>query len=166
MDDLERFGREFALDVNTLGCDVFTRRHYPEIPKSREYPIDAVIRQTGVDYFTCTVAYMLAHAIVEGYEEIVLHGMYHNTDSREYMIHKPCMEFWIGMALGMGRQLRISGETALCKPFVWQTPRYGYHPLTDGEIRAQRIMAAAYLAALGEARPLVGDQAAPTQKAG
>jgi hypothetical protein len=130
---------------NELGVPIYTRHHYPELPTSVQYPIDKVIAHFDLCYFTCTVSYMIAHAIYEGVEQITLTGMYHLTDSSEYMSHKACVEYWVGVAVGQGLDVTINGNTMLCRPFPWQAAKYGYTAQLN-EMLAIKTMQAAYMA--------------------
>ncbi len=60
----------------------------------------------GTDYFTSSICYMLAQAIYEGYEYILLLGCDMST-KLEYFIQKAGVEFWIGYALGLGRIVEV-----------------------------------------------------------
>jgi len=127
-DDERHFGKDFVDNVNKYDVHVVTRQKHEEIHKSDCYPLDDVMEFFGMEmpYFTCTAAYMLAQAISEGYDHIVLHGMYHIADSLEYMHHKPCVEYWVGQARGRGINVEMAKDCALGKPLSWQSPLYGY----------------------------------------
>lgn len=139
LDSLAGFKRhhpEFVQCVNDLGIPVYAQRRYEEIPMSREYPLLAVLRKMFGDipddelkkrgYFTSTIAYMLAHAIAENMEEIVLHRILVNAGSSEYLMQKSCLDFWCGVAVGRGHKLLISEDSNLCKPVPWEPRFYGY----------------------------------------
>lgn len=126
-DDHKLIDKNFVRRVNKHGCRVITRWHETELPKSEPYPLhDVVAALGGVEYFTCSVAYCIAHAIYEGWTDITLAGMYHPHDSQEYMHHKDCIHYWLGIAIGMGINLSIHGETMLLKPHLWESKLYGY----------------------------------------
>ena len=91
--------------------------HHPFIV---QYPVDAIIAR-HVDYFTSTIAFELALAIVEGFKEIALYGV-DLIVGQEYEHQRQCCEFWIGVAHGLGIKVRIPPQSALMK----QTHRYGY----------------------------------------
>jgi hypothetical protein len=151
-DSIENFHAEFVDDVNALGIPVYGRHAYPQLTNGRKFPLDEVMAEFwGVQYFTCTVAYMIAHALFEGYERITLNGMYHPMDSLEYMAAKPCVDFWCGVALGRGVNLEIRGETALCKPMPWDPSLYGYQYNGNGAL-ASATISAAYTACMNYPR--------------
>lgn len=129
MDDLKYFPSGYADELALLPehVRVFGTRHWPEIPRSEPYPIHEVLeRFHGHRYFVCTMAYMVAHAIYERFDEIVLAGCYWAADSAEYMQHKPCMDFWLGFAAGQGVNIDVWGPCSLCRPYIWEPPLYGY----------------------------------------
>jgi hypothetical protein len=74
-----------------------------------------------LDYFTSTVAFMIALAIDEGAKEIGLWGI-DLIVGDEYSYQKPCAEFWLGVAHGKNITVTLPHTSALCK----QSHRYGY----------------------------------------
>lgn len=118
---------EFVDKLNGLGVPVYCQRHYEEIPLSREFPLEEVVTTLGGRaYFTSTIAYMIAHAIYEGAGEITLHRLLVSQASAEYMTQKSCLDYWCGIAIGRGIQLRISEDSDLCRPVPWEPALYGY----------------------------------------
>jgi hypothetical protein len=145
------FHEEWVENLNALeGCRIITRQHYDEIPASEAYPLDDVIRFFGGhQYFTCTIAYMIAHAIYEGVDKISLVGMYHPTDSMEYLHHIACVNWWTAYALGSREvDIEVVGNTMIGKPYPWQPRCYGYMRQRN-EILANQTMSAAYRASIG-----------------
>lgn len=111
----------------------------PAFPSVRRYPVEDVVAKLGRDYFTSTVAYALALAISQDdVAEISLWGidLTHNT---EYAQQRPCAEYWIGRADGLGIKVTTHEDSALMK----QRFRYGCEPADDlcaqlkGAIRKQ-----------------------------
>jgi hypothetical protein len=150
MDDPVHFGKDVLENFNQLPEDVriIARKNWPEVPRSEPYPINHIVeRFGGITYFQCTAAYMMAHAIDEGFEQIELAGMYFIHDSMEYFHHKACMEWWLGMAAGMQIQVKIYGNTALCKSFPWASDMYGYK-IQMNECLANQTLACAYRSVL------------------
>lgn len=104
-----------------------------EIPQSVTYPIDRIIA-AHKDYFTSSIAYMIALALTEGFKTIHLYGI-DLVVGDEWDYQKPNAEFWIGVAHGMGVTVGIPRESALCK----QTWRYGYQSEPDSLIKITEI---------------------------
>ena len=63
--------------------------------------LDAMRDSTGEPYLSASIAYEIALAIYEGFEEIHLYGVDLNTDA-EYAWQKPVVEFLLGVAAGRG----------------------------------------------------------------
>lgn len=101
---------------------VYMIQAYDEYPCSLRYPIEDAIRLAGRDYFMSSVSYMMALAIMEGFEEIHLYGI-NLAIGDEYFYEKPNAEWWIGLAQGMGIKVFVPQASALLK----QYRRYGYH---------------------------------------
>lgn len=99
---------------------VYMIERVPGIPNSVRYPIERVMNGHP-DYFTSSVAFVIALAIQEGFKEIGLWGI-DLIVGDEYFYQKPCAEFWIGTAHGKGITVTLPHTTALCK----QSHRYGY----------------------------------------
>ena len=111
------------------------------IPTAVRYPIDACM-QLGADYFTSTVAFMIAWSIHQGYKEVALYGI-DLVVGIEYQEQRQCAEFWLGVAHGRGMTVRLPKQCALLK-HQW---RYGYQKepewlpvrLTDYEGRIKSL---------------------------
>jgi len=117
--------------LSLLNATVYLQEVHPDIPNSVRYPIEDVIQMLSDvdpyaegDYFASSVAFMLALAIYEQFEEIHLYGIDLLTDS-EYSHQRPNAEYLIGLARGMGRRVFVPKESAMLK-FSY---RYGYDDL-------------------------------------
>jgi len=96
------------------------------LPNSVRYPIERVIEDAGIDYFTSTVAFEVGLAMLEGFSEIALFGI-DLIVGTEYSVQKANLEFWLGMAHARGINVRIPSASALLK----QAYRYGYQREPD-----------------------------------
>jgi hypothetical protein len=92
-----------------------------QYPTSVRYPIEDAIRYAGRDYFTSTVAFMLALAAMEDFEEIHLYGI-NLAIGDEYFYEKPCAEWWLGYLAGKGIKIFVPHASSLLKQYL----RYGY----------------------------------------
>lgn len=119
-----------------LKCPVYLCHPHKDIPNGVEYPLDAVLKyfdifgegmapdiveQRDRAYFTNSISYMLALAIMEGFEEIHLFGV-NMAQSQEYAVQRPSCEFFLGWA--RGRNIKIYLPTVsdlLMSPYL-----YGY----------------------------------------
>lgn len=95
--------------IRASGCEFISSFAYPDIPLYKPYPIREIVHTFGTDYFVNTICYMIAYAIHSGVTSIDFYGVNQATGS-EYMYHKPCVEFWIGLALGQGVGITIHGD--------------------------------------------------------
>ena len=89
----------------------------------KNYPIEAVIDRFNTDYFSNTVDYAIALALLEGFNEIDLYGvnLMHFT---EYVYLKAGVEYWIGRAQGMGVKVSAFGDSSVLK--TRDGKMYGY----------------------------------------
>lgn len=88
-------------------------RYQAEIPNAVPYPKDAILAHFG-NYFTNTVSWMIALAIVGGYQDIGVFGIDMAQDS-EYAHQRPSCEFFLGWAAGAGIRLAIPKTSDLLK---------------------------------------------------
>jgi len=117
---------------------IYMQDTYPEIPASVRWPrreINEWTRRTfgnvEIDYFTSTPGEMLVQAIMEGYGTIMLCGI-DMMESGEYAYQRPGVEYWVGVARGLGAEVIIPTSSALCKASYV----YGYTepPVEHGKI--------------------------------
>lgn len=99
---------------------VYMQDKYEDVPMSERYPLeDALALTPGFSYFTSSVAYALALAILNGYKRIELYGVEMETGT-EYAHQRPGVAFLAGVAIGRGIEF-IHYSSGF-----WQVPLYGY----------------------------------------
>lgn len=83
-------------------------------PSGVRFPIEAIIERFGPEslYFTSSAPYMIAHALLEGYNRIEMYG-FEMAANEEYANQKPCAEFWLGVAIGAGCEIYLPPGNAL-----------------------------------------------------
>lgn len=69
---------------------------------------------TEVEYVTSTGAWMLLYALSLGATTIGLWGMNYEEQS-EYLVQRPCLEYWIGFARALGVSVYITPTSRLCR---------------------------------------------------
>lgn len=154
LDPLTRFyfneakKREFLAGVSSRAKRVYLQTREESIPNSEAYPLEKVLTKLGVPYFTSSISYMLALAICEGAEKIVLWRLYVMPGSLEYLGQKACIEFWVGQAIGRGIKVEISSDSHLCRPAPWQPELYAYNDYV-GEDYVGKMQASATRIAMG-----------------
>lgn len=137
----------FIEEMAGLNVPVFTREPLPGIPLSEAFPVDDIVRFFGIEYSTSTVAWMIQHAIYEHchgdtIDQLVLNGMYHPRDSVEYLWALPCVNFWVGVAMGHGMKVRCYGFNAVVRAMPWESNRYGYRRNTNADLCVATLSAA------------------------
>ena len=125
-----------------------------DIPTGVRYPIERMIAKFG-DYFTSTVAAMMALAIDEIDGQVASAGPFADLAAlqvaygeyqigifgidlvvgTEYFHQKACVEYYIGQACGRGIVIYLPPETALCK----QAYRYGWQMEPDSIIKVSEV---------------------------
>lgn len=116
-EDLEFRGQpvdEYLKGLAKLDCPViYMQKHWEEVPNSIEYPLGPVTALFG-RYFTNSISYQIALAILMGYEEIHVYGVDMAVGS-EYAHQRPSCEFFLGWAMGRGIKVFIPDEADLLK---------------------------------------------------
>lgn len=99
----------YARKLSGHGVPVVMREEHDDIPHSERFPFERVVERFGDfalnwfegGYYVSSPSYMIAYALLENAAEIHLYGL-HMCSSQEYGYQKPNMEFWCGVAMGMG----------------------------------------------------------------
>lgn len=115
--------------INKLGVPLIAPFKYEEIPLSQAFPLKACAEVFGQPYFTNTIAYMIAYALLKGAKEIDLYGI-NQASSSEYFYEKAGVEYWLGVANGLGVKITINGdksELLANKARFGGTILYGYN---------------------------------------
>ncbi|MEQ8226722.1 MAG: hypothetical protein RIA64_01450 [Rhodospirillales bacterium] len=127
-------------NVNDLGIPVVMQKHFSEVPKSTPLNLAGLRRFPGTrDYYINTICYMIADAIREGFGTIVIHRILARVGSIEYMEQKACLDFWAGVAHGLGIELLTSEDSLIGHPYPWQSNLYGYVIQDNWPISAQLL---------------------------
>ena len=121
---------------------VYLQEQRPDWPTARVFPREQILDtfaaywpwrltrrgeiRPGKDYESSSPAWMLMHAIVEGYAEIHVYGI-HLATEWEYVEQRPNFEWLLGVAAGMGVKVVLPELT----PIVKGAFRYAYEPKAD-----------------------------------
>lgn len=102
----------------------------PTVPKAVLFPKAEIVASGLRDYFTTSIAYMIAHAIYEHDQgqrigEIHLYGVDMSAYS-EYSFQRPCVEYWLGVADGRGIKVIIPRQSPVLKGSVYGNHSYQY----------------------------------------
>lgn len=155
-------GTDYVGWIRGCGIPFYMAERQPNLPTSVRYPIERLVAKFG-DYFTSTIAFMLALAIEEidgavdsriAFGDLVgrdanpraaIASMYSEYTigifgvdlvvGEEYFWQKACAEYWIGVACSRGINVMLPKQTALCK----QLYRYGYEKEPDSLIKVSEI---------------------------
>lgn len=135
--DVPRFDKHFELhpfsvqnerEIEWLSkCEkpvyVLNKKEFPFIKNAIDYPLEEILKQPwAIEYFSCTFAYEIAYAIHLGFKHIELYGCNMDCGSpRERTVESACMQYWVGIARGMGIKVRWDEHPA---KYRWM---YGYN---------------------------------------
>lgn len=105
--------------INKLGIPVVTSMKHELLPTAIVFPLD----EMPCKYFTNSIAIMVAYAVYVGATEIEMYGVALMT-TKEYTKQRPCVEFWIGYAMGKGIKVTVHDPTTI-EVFKPQYKPYG-----------------------------------------
>lgn len=105
---------ELIARYKSTSSEVFVMHDLPGVANAVYYPVEIVQNLFKTDYFTSSIAWMIALAIMENASEIGLWGI-DMICGDEYINQRPCVEYWIGIAKGNGIIVHIPETSALCK---------------------------------------------------
>lgn len=97
--------------VNAMKVPFVGPYKYQEIPLSEAFPIKECVEEFGQPYFSNTIGYMIAYALLGGAKEIELYGV-NQAGSHEYAEEKGGVEYWLGVAIGRGVKVTINGKNS------------------------------------------------------
>jgi hypothetical protein len=112
---------ERVAQYQSWNIPVYMQEVAADIPTSVAYPKAEVEARFGTDYFTNSISWMLALALHEGFESIHIYGVDMSQDD-EYKWQRPNLEFWIGIAKGMGVDVHVTETSDLLRA----SHQYGY----------------------------------------
>lgn len=96
----------------TKGCNEIISLWDNSPLKATPYPYNEIMTYFKTDYFSNSLSWMIAYAIWDGYDIIRLSGC-DMLEGGEYQLEKGGMEYWIGRAIGMGREVIIDQPSSL-----------------------------------------------------
>ncbi len=130
----ERLDRMFAMDQidnlkSILYMKVFTRGEYlrkinernipvvvpyaePRITNYEVFPLKEAHQKLGPIYYTNSICFMIALAILKGFKTMELYGIVQGGRN-EYVKERRGVEYWLGLAAGMGINIQIHAPTFL-----------------------------------------------------
>lgn len=124
----KRSYRAYMRFLRQLDCPIYMQRVHKGIPNSIRYPIEDAIAEFG-RCFTSTASYLIALAIMQGYETIGVWGI-HLTERTVYARQRPGVEYLLGVARSRGIHVQLPPKSTLRVPtrprLVRTRVLYGY----------------------------------------
>lgn len=132
--------------LGQLTTPMVMQQQYPLVPASEAYPLREIVEQFGIikptlqaepysdrwwgfirqrGEFACTAAFMLALALAEGADDVMLCGIdFSGNDvlAIERPWQRASMKYWVGIARGLGIPVTIANGSY----FEWAPWIYGY----------------------------------------
>lgn len=126
---------------NAKGRPVYLQKADPEVPTSVAFPRKELQQffataKGPMRYFTCTVTWLIALAIYEGFERIELWGFELSDKPRStHTFERPCFAYWVQRARDHGitvsyqdeiAALYAAGKMPVGDPDLYEGKLYGY----------------------------------------
>jgi len=103
--------------IQSHGKPIYMQEKYPEVPDSVRYPIERMRKKYG-DFYTSSVAFLLALGIDKGYKSIGVWGVDMSAET-EYGYQRDSMEYFLGWIMGKGIDLYIPPQCPLLKGRIY-----------------------------------------------
>lgn len=100
-------------DVKLGDRELHVFKPKPEWPTAVKFPQAEITDKLG-NYFTNSISWMIAHALMEGVNELHVYGVDMATGT-EYAAQRPSCEYLLGIAVGMGVKVYIPPQSDLLK---------------------------------------------------
>src|SRR3990172_5860996 len=129
--------------INAMKVPLIAPFKYAEIPLSQAFPLKECVKEFGLPYFSNTICYMIAYALLQGAEEIDTYGV-NQAGSMEYNLEKPAVEYWLGIAAGRGVKVTIHGDKSLLlsnRARYGGDVMYGYNQTYEQFLRTEETFA-------------------------
>jgi len=104
--------------INRLNIPTMIQKKHGAFPNGIVFPLDKM----PFRYFTSSIAYMIAYAIYKKVDSIDIYGV-PLYGGGEHEAQRPCLEFWIGYAMGKGIEVTIHKPSCLLS----SVPSYGIY---------------------------------------
>lgn len=113
---------------------IYTQRLQPDFPGCLPFPGPEIQKFFGgTRYFTCSVTWLIAFAIVLGFDRIELWGfrLSDGKPSERWKVERPCFFYWVQEARNRGIDVWYQPEIEALPfivgdPNLYQGPLYGY----------------------------------------
>lgn len=99
----------------------YTQQGKPVILQG-EFPAAAIIEGFGTRYFTCSAAWLIALALMEGFERIELWGI---GGDHDYAQQQPCLAYWVQRARDAGVEVTTVVDFGEPGNSTYHGPLYG-----------------------------------------
>ncbi len=121
---------EYAAYLKALTCPVYMQTVNNVVPNAVAFPKDQVMAEFGPMFFTSSMAFMIALAIMQGATEIGIYGV-DCAANGEYEYERPGVQYFVKVARDRGITVTIPPQSDLDAP----VPTYGYGDASPAAIK-------------------------------
>ena len=105
---------------------IYMQQEWKDIPSSVNFPVEDIYKEFG-NYFTSTMPFIMAWAVLNGYKRLELYGL-DMASGTEYLYQRPNMHYFIGFLRGKGIDIYIPPNSKLMKGYA----KYAYEDMSLG----------------------------------
>jgi len=122
--------------LNEMGVPVYTSGIFKVLKKSAQIPLLELMQEFRVGFFLNVITYMIGTAVLQRPKTIDLYGVDMRPDAggESYQNEKGSVEFWCGVAVGRGIQVKTTAES-----FVLKTKQEGFFPNARAKVPQKGI---------------------------
>lgn len=124
------FSPEYVQFIEKFPGPVWMAKELPNVPNSTALPIEQLVAEFGPYFFTSSLSYMMAMAILAGFKKIMLAGVDMAAES-EYALQRPGCWYFAMIAKARGIEVGVPPESDLFRP----PPLYGLSELSHARIK-------------------------------
>lgn len=95
---------------NNKTIPIYLQKKYKDIPKSIAFPFDLIVEKTRTNYFTNSISWLIAFAVISGAKKIELWGI-DMARAEEYESQRPSVEYFVGWARGLGIEVLVPDQS-------------------------------------------------------
>lgn len=110
----QRWSPEYRAWLKDCPVPIYIQAETEHCPSGQVFPIREICAFFQTDYFTCSIAYQIAFALYLKADEIGCYGI-DLAQTAEYAWQRPSVEYWIGLARGMGVKVDIPPTSDILK---------------------------------------------------
>lgn len=103
--------KDSGINVDTYFClhKNETIEFNGDVIDQTNYPLDRVMKEFDSRFFTNSISYMIAFALLDDVDSISLFGVDMDSEN-EYEFERPSVTYWVGFARGLSKKVTLASD--------------------------------------------------------